>query len=104
VQSLDNPVARDAILELGGPEPLSPLAVVSIFEESSGRSFAVTHVPAAALRQQVRTADDSLQEAFAALMLSHEDGDVIDMAETSQAFSVPLSSVRDYAERVSVRV
>ena len=103
VQSLDNPIARNAILELGGPEPLSPLSVVSIFEESSGRSFAVTHVPVEALREQVRTADDSLQEAFAALMLSHEDGDVIDMAKTLQAFSVPLSSVRDYAESVSVR-
>ena len=42
---VDNPDARAKVLELGGPEPLSPLAVVRIFEEAGGRPFTVEHVP-----------------------------------------------------------
>ena len=39
VACLDNPAARNATLELGGPDALSPLAVVGVFEKVGGRSF-----------------------------------------------------------------
>ena len=39
VASLENPAARNAILELGGPEALTPLQVVKVFEEAQGRQF-----------------------------------------------------------------
>ena len=37
IASLDNPAARNAVIELGGPEALSPLEVVKVFEKQSGR-------------------------------------------------------------------
>ena len=53
VACLDNPAARNATLELGGPDALSPLEVVRIFEKVGGRSFEVTHVPTEALQSQL---------------------------------------------------
>ncbi len=97
VKSVDNPQARNAVVELGGPEALSPLQAVSVFEEVSGRPFTASHVPVEALQEQKRNAADSLQEAFAALMLSHEAGDAIPMEETARAYGVELSGVREYA-------
>ena len=99
---VDNSAARHRVLKLGGPEPLSPLQVVQVFEEMTGRKFAVTHVPEEALRAQQAAASDSLQEAFAALMLYYAHGEVIDMKAASEIFpeqALTLTSVRDYARR-----
>jgi len=98
VASLDNPEARNAVIELGGPEALSPLEVVRIFEELRGRKFEVQHVPEEALRKQKETASDPLQQSFAGLMLYYSGGNVIDMRETLGKFPVQLTSVRDYAQ------
>ena len=97
VASLDSLEARNAVIELGGPEALSPLEVVQIFEESKGRKFGVQRVPEEALMQQKETATDPLQQSFAGLMLYYSQGNVIDMQETLQKFPLQLTSVRDYA-------
>ena len=56
-ESLDNPAARNAAIELGGPESLSPLEVVRIFEQVQGRAFEIQHVPerAAAAERKLPT-------------------------------------------------
>lgn len=100
VASLDNPAARCATLELGGPEALSPLQAVQIFEEVGGRSFEVEHVPEEALAAQQRAATDAMQQSFSALMRCCAQGDPIEMGETLKAFPIQLTSVRDYAQRV----
>jgi len=100
--SVRNPAARNSVIKLGGPEPLSPLQVVRIFEETTGRKFVVTHVPDEALRAQQAAAADSLQEAFAALMLHYAQGAAIDMKVASEIFpdeASSLTSVRDHARR-----
>jgi NADH dehydrogenase len=100
VASLDNPAARNRVIKLGGPEALSPLEVVQIFEDLTGRKFKVTHVPEEALRTQQATATESLQEAFAALMLYYAHGDVIDMKPALGIFpeqASNLTNVRHYA-------
>ena len=100
VESLDNPVARNAILELGGPEALSPLEVVKIFEGvTTGRPFTVNFVPVETLEVQKDSATDSLSEAFAALMLSYANGDVIDMRATLKEFPLALTTVKEYAAK-----
>jgi len=101
--SVDNPAARNCVIKLGGPEALSPLQVVQFFEETSGRKFAVTHVPEETLRAQQAAAADSLEEAFAALMLYYARGDVIDMKPAFEIFPEQVSnltSARDYARRL----
>jgi uncharacterized protein YbjT (DUF2867 family) len=100
VESLDNPSARNATLELGGPDALSQLQAVHIFEELSGRSFEVQHVPEEALAEQQKTATDPMQQSFAGLMRWYAKGDTVDMGETLKTFPVQLTSVRDYAQSV----
>jgi hypothetical protein len=98
IASLDNPEARNTVIKLGGPEGLSPLEVVYIFETVKGQKFDVQHVPEGALREQRETANDPLQQSFAGLMLYYSQGDIIDMRETLQKFPTQLTSVRDFAK------
>ena len=100
VASLDNAKARDAVIELGGPEALSPLEVVRIFEELQGRKFQVGYVSEDALREQKEAASDPLQQSFAGLMLYYAQGNVIDMREQLHNFPMQLTSVRDFAQTV----
>lgn len=99
VASLENPKALNAVIELGGPEPLSPLEVVSIFETAAGKKFNCEHVPESALQQQFEGASDPLQKSFAGLMLFNAGGHAVDMNATSKDFGVPLTSVSDYARK-----
>jgi NADH dehydrogenase len=99
-QSLDNPAARNAVLEMGGPEALTPLEVVSIFEVIGGRPFEVQHVPEEALAAQQAGTTDGMQQSFAALMQCYAKGDAIPMEETLELFDIQPTSVRDYAESV----
>jgi NADH dehydrogenase len=97
---LASPAAQKTILEIGGPEALSPLEVVKIFEQASGRKFELEHVPEDALRAQLAGATDPLQQTFAALTLQCAAGDAIDMRRTPEFLRSPLASVRDYARRL----
>jgi uncharacterized protein YbjT (DUF2867 family) len=100
--SVENPKARNVVVRLGGPEALSPLEVVKLFEELSGRGFAITHVPEDALRAQKAAATNSLEEAFPALMLSYAQGNVIDMEPAFRIFPLlrsRLACVKDHAKR-----
>ena len=101
IASLDNPAARNAVIELGGPEALSPLEVVKVFEKQSGRPFTVQHVPEEQLRAQKEGATDSLTESFAGLMLAYAQGNVLDMRATLQKFPVRLRSVEEYAREIN---
>jgi uncharacterized protein YbjT (DUF2867 family) len=98
--SLENPAARNATLELGGPEALTPLQVVKIFEQARGRTFDVQFVPAEALAAQQAAATDPMQQSFSGLMRCTAAGDPIDMRETLKAFPIRLTSVEEYAQRV----
>jgi len=101
VACVDNLAARDRVLELGGPEAVSPLDAVRVFEEVTGRSFEVEHMPVEAIKGMREGASSPLEESFATLMLCYAQGDEIPMDETLREFPVRLASVRDYAERVA---
>lgn len=102
IASLENSMAKNKIIELGGPEALSPLEVVKIFEENSGKKFELQFVPEQALRAQKDNAQDPLQESFTALMLGVAHGGEIDMTGTLDAFPMQLISVSEYARKMSV--
>jgi uncharacterized protein YbjT (DUF2867 family) len=91
---LDNPSARNATFELGGPEPLSPLEVVRIFEDLSGR------VSELALSELRATGKDSWARSLAGLRRCYADGGVVDMRELMRRFPLTLTTVREYAVRV----
>ena len=84
---------------MGGPEALAPLQVVRIFEEASGRTFEVQHVPVAALEAQRQAATDPMQQSFTGLMQCYAQGDAIDMRATLKAFPLKLTAVSEYAAR-----
>lgn len=98
--TLDNPAARNATLEIGGPRALSQLQMVQIFEEASGRTFEVEHVPEEALAEQQKASTDLMEQSFAGLMQWYARGDPVDMEETLRVFPVQLTSVKDYAQNV----
>jgi uncharacterized protein YbjT (DUF2867 family) len=99
LESTTNPAARNAVLELGGPEAIAPNDVVRLFEDMTGRPIEVQHVPEAALEAQYAEATEALAQSFAILMLSIAKGNVIDMRETLRRFPVPMTSVQDYARQ-----
>ena len=98
VASLDNESVRNSVCLLGGPEALSPLEVVRIFEKHAGNSFTTEYVPLAALQARKAAATDSFSESFAALMLMYAQGDNIDTTETRKVYPFRMTSVADYAQ------
>jgi len=100
VRAVRTRTAGSSTIELGGPNAVSPLEAVRIFEEVGGAPFEVQHVQENALQAQFGTATDSLQKSFAGLMLDYARGDAIPMEHTLRSIPVQLTSVRDYARNV----
>ena len=96
VESLTNPAARNAMLELGGPECLSPHQVIKLYEAAKGKTFEVAHVPPEALQAQYDGAADPMQKSFIGLMLCYAAGDPIEMGAVQKAFGFPLTPVKAY--------
>jgi hypothetical protein len=71
-----------------------------IFEEESGRRFEVETIPEADLREQLDSANDSLEKSFAGITLQYVHGDAIDMHWLLESIPVCLTSVREYARIV----
>jgi uncharacterized protein YbjT (DUF2867 family) len=103
VASLNNSSAKNATIELGGLDAVSPLGVVEIFEEQTGKTFELNHVPLEALQAQKEAATDPISKSFAFLMLSFTEGNVVDMRKTLDSFPLTLRSVKDYAKDVTLR-
>ena len=93
-------VAGRSVLAVGGPEALTPLEVVRIFEEESGRRFEVETIPEVKLREQFNSANDSLEKSFAGITLQYAHGDAIDMSGLLESIPVRLTSVREYVKTV----
>jgi uncharacterized protein YbjT (DUF2867 family) len=100
VKALDNPAAKNAVLELGGPDALSPLEVIEIFEHISGKKFRVEHIPVEAIQAQKNAAPDSLTQSFASLMLAYAEGASINMKDLLKSYPIELTDLRDYAKRM----
>ena len=97
VESVSNPAALNAVLELGGPQNLSQLDAVKIFEEALGKKIEVGQMPVDMLQSQLDGAEDPMQKSFSGLMLCVANGDRIDMQEVLSKFPVELTSVKEFA-------
>lgn len=98
-----HPATFRKTIEFGGPEALTPLQVVDIFERVSGRKFNVEHISEAALRAQYEAASNSLEKSFAGLMLQYAKGDEIDMRSVIDTYGLRLTTVEQYARRVAAQ-
>lgn len=86
-------------VSVGGPDALSPLEVVAIFESITQRKFQVTHVPVEQLEAQLAGATNPTEQAFAALMLRYAAGDPPSPTALPPGLDVQLMSVREFARR-----
>jgi uncharacterized protein YbjT (DUF2867 family) len=94
--AVTEPTGRNMVVELGGPQALSPREVVRMFEVAGAGEIATESVPESALEAQMHAASDPLQESFAGLMLQCARGDAIDTAISRRLFPFQMTSVRDY--------
>src|SRR5262245_15796100 len=99
VASIDNPAAQNAVIQLGGPDDLSLLDSVGIFEQESGHTFKLQNIPDEQLRARM-AAPDSLGKTFTGLMIGLNEAGTIDMKETLRNFPIQLTSVREYARQI----
>ncbi len=93
------------ILEIGGPEPLSQLEAILLFEQALGKEIKTEQIPVEALQAQHESpAPDPLQKTFAALMLGYALGDTVaDATSNAEAHQLQLTSVSDYASGFHAR-
>lgn len=98
--ALRHPAGSRKTIEFGGPEALSPLAVVARFETIGGRPFRIEHVSESGLQSRFEEATDPLQKSFVGLMLRYSLGDAMDMAPAMDTFEIKLTTVTEYAQRV----
>ena len=96
------PLARDATIDVGGPDWLSQNEVIRLCEALSGRPFTVEHLPAPVLRMQLAAATDEYARAVAGLELhiAQGEGEPIDMRPVLQACPLRLVSIREYVHGV----
>lgn len=91
---------KNTILEMGGPEPLSQLDALHIFEQALGKKVQPDFVPQQAIQEQ-HGSSDPLQKTFAALMLACAKGDPISGARAlAEEYGIPLRSVGEYAAQL----
>jgi uncharacterized protein YbjT (DUF2867 family) len=102
--ALDQPAARNATLEVGGPEALNPQELVRLFEAAGAAEIAIDYVQESDLVAQLQGATDPLQKSFAGLMLMYARGDAVDVSRIRAMFPIEMTSVRDYVSTVLARV
>jgi uncharacterized protein YbjT (DUF2867 family) len=91
---ISDETAENMVVELGGPQALSPREVVRMFEAAGAGEIATEEVPESALEAQMNASTDSLRKSFAGLMLQCAAGDAID--PSTRLFPFQMTSVRDY--------
>ena len=105
IASVTEPKSDNQDIPLGGPDALSPVEVVKIFERVSGRKFRVKKIPlfipriAAVVLKPFNPKLASLM-AFGAMA---DRDDVIDMTKARQIFGLRGTSVPDFAQKQLAR-
>lgn len=96
-----DPRAANRVIPLGGPQAITPVEVVRIFESVTGKTFRITHVPEVILRI-VRTVAAPFSEqaaSGAALGAQAAAGDVIEMDATLREFPMHMTTVEEFCRR-----
>jgi uncharacterized protein YbjT (DUF2867 family) len=84
-------------VRLGGPEALTPLQAVGVFERVHGAQLQREHVPVAALERRLAEATDDVAASSAGIALATARGLAIDHAPALALLPGSLGTVHDYA-------
>lgn len=97
--AVDSEEARNATLEIGGPEAIAPLDVVKLFEELAGRRLEIERVSETELLAAQKAARAPQEQSLTALMLAYVRGNAVPMEDIAERFGLELTSLRDWAGR-----
>lgn len=102
--ALDDPRARNAVIEVGGPENLTMNQVAEIFERASGRQAKKRHIPLLMMRV-MSILMRPLNPAMSRLIRNGIYMDTVnfrsDTADTARAFGIQLTSMEEIAGRAT---
>lgn len=98
-EAVDSEEARNATIELGGPEALTPRAAIELFEAVTGRRIEIETVDEGALQVQLAAARSPHERSITSLMLAYTRGNSIPMDDIAERFGVELTPLRSWAER-----
>jgi uncharacterized protein YbjT (DUF2867 family) len=96
--ALNDPAARQQVIEIGGPENLSLVEVAATFERVTGRIGKKSHVPLPLMRVMtllMRPVSPTLSRQIAAGVYMDTHDQTLDMTETLKRFPVPLRRLED---------
>jgi uncharacterized protein YbjT (DUF2867 family) len=100
VQCIDNPLAKNSTLEIGGPEKISQLDVVKIFEDEIEREINIRRIPIEKLKTQLETTSNPMEKSFNGLKLCLANGAPSEMKDVLKNFHVKMITVKEYAHRL----
>lgn len=98
-EAVDSEEARNATLEIGGPEAIAPLDAVALFESLTGRRIEVESVDEDVLRARFAAARAPQERSLVALMLAYARGNAVPMDDMVERFGLELTPLRHWAER-----
>lgn len=102
--ALDDPRARDAVIEVGGPENLTMNLVAEIFERASGRQAKKRHIPLPMLRVMsllMRPLNPAMSRLIRNGIYMDTANLRSDTAGTAGAFGIQLTSLEEIAGRAT---
>jgi NADH dehydrogenase len=97
--ALENPHARNQMIEIGGPENLTIEQVVEVFERVSARKAKRSYVPRPAMRMMkifMRPLNPGLSRQIAAGINMDTTDQAFDMTETFKRFPMQLTRLEDF--------
>ena len=100
VLALESDLADRKTIAFGGPEALSVMQAIAVFQATGAKPFQLEYVPMEVLTKQFTEAVDSMQKTFAALMLGFAYGDAMAVDPVVEALGIKLTSVAEYARQV----
>jgi uncharacterized protein YbjT (DUF2867 family) len=98
--ALDDPRARNQIIEVGGPENLTMNQVAEIFEQMVGRPAQKSHVPLPMMRvmsTMMRPFNPAMSRQIAAGIVMDTADWTFDPSRTLKQFPVQLTKLEEYA-------
>lgn len=98
--AVDSEEARNATIEIGGPEAIGPLEAVALFESLAGHPIEVETVDEDALRAQLAAARSEHERSMASVMLAYARGNAIPMDDVAERFGIEPTRLRQWAERL----
>jgi uncharacterized protein YbjT (DUF2867 family) len=96
VWALEADEARNAAIELGGPDRISQLDIVELYEERLGKSLERRYLPAEEIERMHAEGRTPLEVSLAGVMLNAARGGFVDSAEVASRSGIRLTPMREF--------